>query len=281
MKVNPPEEVWDNIKDEPILIQTKPATGKSKVIRYSLATAAASVFVMVASFLAVNNNFFNQPQLTGELNATNSTSNTLQNSDKGTERNETTGEPNGTTETEGRGDAAQSETTQPPQTSQGTQGQAPSTNGSQGEQNMGINIPYYKVWEHTLYILAPDDAMYVQETDIDKQLKQTVNGVEFTIYSIKGVPVTEAFAYNANGIYHRYIAAFNGEFEFNGGKYGIVDAQAYYYPEPEKGQYLGEVDGKKIYEFVGNDKAVLVDLSRSINVGGAADELLYVAELLN
>ena len=49
----------------------------------------------------------------------------------------------------------------------------------------------------------------------------------------------------------------------------------------EKGNYIGEVNGMKVYEFVGNDKAVLIDLNRYVGIGGTTDEFLYVAELLN
>lgn len=288
MRVNPPEQVWAEIKDEPILIKTSNQKEKTKVIRYSLAASFASLCVIIASVIAFNNdNFFNQPQITGELTTTGSESSsseknntTTQNGSttSGTTQNESTGT---TSQTEGRGDTTQSAITQNPQTSQETQGQTPSTSGNQGDQNMGINIPVYKVWDHKLYTLASDDEMYVQESDIDRKFSQTVNGVEFTVFSIKGVSLSESFAYQANNIYHRYNAIYNGEFEINGKKYGIVDTQAYYYPEPEKGNYIGEVNGMKVYEFVGNDKAVLIDLNRYVGIGGTTDEFLYVAELLN
>ena len=62
-----------------------------------------------------------------------------------------------------------------------------------------------------------------------------------------------------NGIVLRYDCILDGIFELRGKKYGIVSETAYICPVPEKGKYLGEVNGVKCYEFKGKADAILVD----------------------
>ena len=52
-------------------------------------------------------------------------------------------------------------------------------------------------------------------------------------------------------------------------------------PVPEKGKYLGEVNGVKCYEFKGKADAILVDLGKYVSPSdGSIYESLYVAELI-
>lgn len=56
---------------------------------------------------------------------------------------------------------------------------------------------------------------------------------------------------------------------------------AYICPVPEKGKYLGEVNGVKCYEFKGKADAILVDLGKYVSPSdGSIYESLYVAELI-
>lgn len=73
----------------------------------------------------------------------------------------------------------------------------------------------------------------------------------------------------------------DGIFELRGKKYGIVSETAYICPVPEKGEYLGEVNGVKCYEFKGKADAILVDLGKYVSPSdGSIYESLYVAELI-
>lgn len=84
-----------------------------------------------------------------------------------------------------------------------------------------------------------------------------------------------------NGIVLRYDCILDGIFELCGKKYGIVSETAYICPVPEKGEYLGEVNGVKCYEFKGKADAILVDLGKYVSPSdGSIYESLYVAELI-
>lgn len=54
-----------------------------------------------------------------------------------------------------------------------------------------------------------------------------------------------------------------------------------YLSRPRKGEYLGEVNGVKCYEFKGKADAILVDLGKYVSPSdGSIYESLYVAELI-
>ena len=118
--------------------------------------------------------------------------------------------------------------------------------------------------------------LQISESDLDKLYTQVINGNETTVFSLKGKSIDECFVWKANDEYHYYKCIYKGIFNFNGKNYGLESPEKYV--NPEKGKYLGEVDGIKVYEFVGNDNAILVDMAPVIGWGDS--EELYVATLI-
>lgn len=144
-------------------------------------------------------------------------------------------------------------------------------------QNENLNVPCNVVWDNRLYELQENTAL--RETDLEKEYSKTLNSKTFMVYSIRNIAIENSIAYKRNNMIFQYNCIYNGVFNVNGKEYGLVDWRYYYYLEPKKGEYLGKVNGKKIYKFVGNNKAVLIDLT-SIVSSVHDDEYLFVAELL-
>lgn len=143
-----------------------------------------------------------------------------------------------------------------------------------------LNVPCNIVWNNGLYEVQEDTTLNtLKESDLGKEYHKTLNGVTVTVYSLKNIPMEESIAYKRNNRIFQYNCIYNQVFNVNGKEYGLVDWMYYRYPEPKKGEYLGEVNNKKIYKFVGNDKVVLVDMTSSIGVADD-EEYLFVAKLL-
>lgn len=248
MDLHAPENIWDRIKDQPIqIVQIEPQSKKSKNIPYALIASTAACLLLV-SILAVhhNGNPFSAPPIASEP----------------------------ITDREKAHDDHAMSTQNPPDTI--------STNSGQGDNSMGVAISIYKVWDHRLYQLSADSgSTALSDADLEELHREIVNGVEMTAYSFKNIPMEQSIGDKRNGMVLRYDCIYNGVFNIQGKKYGIVDTRAYFYPEPEKGAYIGQVEGMKVYEFIGNKEAVLIDLAKYINVGDSTDEFLYVAELLS
>lgn len=155
---------------------------------------------------------------------------------------------------------------------QSTQTESTSTQGN-GSQASGISVPFFRVWNHNFYKIVD---LQISESDLDKLYTQVINGNETTVFSRKGKSIDECFVWKANDEYHYYKCIYKGIFNFNGKNYGLESPEKYV--NPEKGKYLGEVDGIKVYEFVGNDNAILVDMAPVIGWGDS--EELYVATLI-
>ena len=137
----------------------------------------------------------------------------------------------------------------------------------------GINVPVFRVWNHNFYQCVD---VQISESKLDKSHTQVINGNETTIYSLKGKSIDECFVWKANNKFYYYECVYKGIFNFNEKNYGLESSAKYI--NPEKGKYLGDIDGIKIYEFVGNENAILVDLAPII--GFSDSEELYVAALI-
>ena len=144
----------------------------------------------------------------------------------------------------------------------------------------GVCIPTYKVWNHRLYGYAGDN-LALTDSDLGPLHREKINGTEIAVYSLKNIPMEQSIGDKKNGIVLRYDCILDGIFELRGKKYGIVSETAYICPVPEKGKYLGEVNGVKCYEFKGKADAILVDLGKYVSPSdGSIYESLYVAELI-
>lgn len=252
LKPEAPEEVWEKIKDRPILVYSGSQGRKKRKVkpwRGFAAVAAAAAVIAVSAALVNRGDLFYQPVI------------------------------------EESGDEVQSEMGYAAAT--GDENAVPSDTDSSSPQSsqrdedgmsMGVAIPYYKVVGHRLYSVVSDTDL--TPDDLGDEYTETQNGSEVSVYSIKGVPLRESFAIRANGGIIRYGFTYQGEFLFDGEKYGILDQNAYYYPEPQKGEYLGTVDGMKVYEFKGNSGVILIDLNPIVAIDGDTDEFLYPAEKL-
>lgn len=154
------------------------------------------------------------------------------------------------------------------------------THDDMGVKSGALNLPCNIVWNNRLYEVQADTTLKtLKESDLGKEYHKTLNGVTVTVYSLKNIPIEESVAYKRNNAILQYNCIYNQVFNVNGKEYGLVDWMYYRYPEPEKGEYLREVNNKKIYKFVGNDKAVLIDMTS--NIGAVDDEeYLFVAEVL-
>ncbi|MCI8409072.1 MAG: hypothetical protein HFJ09_07365 [Lachnospiraceae bacterium] len=142
-------------------------------------------------------------------------------------------------------------------------------------QSEGLFVPCNIVWDNRLYEIQD---IALEENDLEKKYSKTINNEAFRVYSIKNIAIEKSIAYKRNNIIYQYNCIYNEVFNVNGKEYGLVDWR-YYYPEPEKGEYLGKVNGKKIYKVVGNNKAVLIDLTSIVSTEHD-NEFLFVAELL-
>lgn len=253
MKPEAPEGVWEKIKDKPILVYSGPERRKKRKVKpwRSFAAVAAAVAVIAVSAVLVNRgDMFYQP--------------VIEESGAGT-RSEI-----------GYGNAATGdENTVPSDTNPSS---PPSSQRDEDGISMGIAIPYYKIVGHRLYSVVSDAGL--TQDDLGDEYIEIQNGREVSVYSIKGEPLSKSFAIRANGGIIKYGFIYQGEFLFGGEKYGILDQNAYYYPEPQKGEYLGTADGMKVYEFKGNSDVVLIDLNPIVAIDGDTDEFLYPAEKL-
>lgn len=257
MDFTAPEEVWDKIKNQPIQnARSGKPEGRPKTAWYAAAACIAACVVLVCA-LAVNKS--------PKLPASDSTLNT----ENGTERG-------GQIVTDRAGEPEQKV---PGETVSQTAEKTTSA-VSHGGSVAGVCIPTYKVWNHRLYGYAGDN-LALTDSDLGSLHREKINGTEIAVYSLKNIPMEQSIGDKKNGIVLRYDCILDGIFELRGKKYGIVSETAYFYPVPEKGEYLGEVNGVKCYEFKGKADAILVDLGKYVSPSdGSIYESLYVAELI-
>ena len=253
MDFTAPEEVWDKIKNQPIQnTRSGKPERRPKTAWYAAAACIAACVVLVCA-LAVNKS----PKLPSSDSLLNTENDTEQDAQIVTDK---AGEP----------ESVIGETI--PQAAGGT-----TSSTSSGDSSMGVFIPVYKVWNHRLYKIAGDDTK-LSDSDLGTLHHEKVNGADIAVYSLKNIPMEQSVGDKINGTVLRYDCILDGIFEIRGKKYGIVSEAALSYPEPEKGAYLGEVNGMKVYEFEGNKEAVLIDLGKYTSPAGFTYESLYVAE---
>lgn len=256
MSFKAPEEVWDKIKDKPIQsVRESKAKGHPKKVWYAAAACIAACVVLVCA-LAVNKS----PKLPASDSLLNTENDAEQDAQIVTDR---AGEP----------ESVIGETI--PQATERTTSAV-----SHGGSVAGVFIPTYKVWNHRLYGYASDN-LALTDSDLGSLHREKINGTEIAVYSLKNIPMEQSIGDKKNGIVLRYDCILDGIFELRGKKYGIVSETAYIWPVPEKGKYLGEVNGVKCYEFKGKADAILVDLGKYVSPSdGSIYESLYVAELI-
>lgn len=256
MDFSAPEEVWDKIKNQPIQnARSGKPERRPKTAWYAAAACIAACVVLVC-VLAVNKS----PKLPASDSLLNTENNTEQDAQIVTDK---AGEP----------ESVIVETI--PQSAGET-----TSSSSSGDSSMGVFIPVYKVWNHRLYKIAGDDTK-LSDSDLGSLHREKINGTEIAVYSLKNIPMEQSIGDKKNGIVLRYDCILDGIFELRGKKYGIVSETAYICPVPEKGKYLGEVNGVKCYEFKGKADAILVDLGKYVSPSdGSIYESLYVAELI-
>ena len=256
MGFSAPEEVWDKIKNQPIQnARSGKPERRPKTAWYAAAACIAACVVLVC-VLAVNKSL--------RLPASDSLLNT---------ENDTEQDAQIVTDKAGEPESVIGETI--PQSAGGT-----TSSSSSGDSSMGVFVPVYKVWNHRLYKIAGDDTK-LSDSDLGSLHREKINGTEIAVYSLKNIPMEQSIGDKKNGIVLRYDCILDGIFELRGKKYGIVSETAYICPVPEKGKYLGEVNGVKCYEFKGKADAILVDLGKYVSPSdGSIYESLYVAELI-
>lgn len=256
MDFSAPEEVWDKIKNQPIQnARSGKPERRPKTAWYAAAACIAACVVLVC-VLAVNKS----PKLPASDSLLNTENDTEQDAQIVTDR---AGEP----------ESVIGETI--PQSAGGT-----TSSSSSGDSSMGVFVPVYKVWNHRLYKIAGDDTN-LSDSDLGTLHHEKENGTEIAVYSLNNIPMEQSIGDKKNGIVLRYDCILDGIFELRGKKYGIVSETAYICPVPEKGKYLGEVNGVKCYEFKGKADAILVDLGKYVSPSdGSIYESLYVAELI-
>ena len=256
MDFSAPEEVWDKIKNQPIQnTRSGKPERRPKTAWYAAAACIAACVVLVCA-LAVNKSL--------KLPASDSLLNT---------ENDTEQDAQIVTDRAGEPESVIGETI--PQTAGGTT----SSSSTGGDSSMGVFIPVYKVWNHRLYKIAGDDTK-LSDSDLGTLHHEKVNGADIAAYSLKNIPMEQSIGDKINGTVLRYDCILDGIFEIRGKKYGIVSEATFSYPEPEKGAYLDEVNGMKVYEFGGDKEAVLIDLGKYTSPVGFTYESLYVAELI-
>ena len=255
MDFSAPEEVWDKIKNQPIQnTRSGKPERRPKTVWYAAAACIAACVVLVCA-LAVSKS----PKLPASDSLLNTENDTEQDAQIVTDR---AGEPEsviGETIPQAAGETTSS--------------------SSSGDSSMGVCIPVYKVWNHRLYKIAGDDTK-LSDSDLGTLHHEKVNGVDIAVYSLKNIPMEQSIGDKINGTVLRYDCILDGIFEIRGKKYGIVSEAAFSCPEPERGAYLGEANGMKVYEFKGNKEAVLIDLGKYTSPVGFTYESLYVAELI-
>lgn len=256
MSFKAPEEVWDKIKDKPIQnARSGKPERRPKTAWYAAAACIAACVVLVCA-LAVNKS----PKLPASDSLLNTENDAEQDAQIVTDR---AGEP----------ESVIGETI--PQATERTTSAV-----SHGGSVAGVCIPTYKVWNHRLYGYAGDN-LALTDSDLGSLHREKINGTEIAVYSLKNIPMEQSIGDKKNGIVLRYDCILDGIFELRGKKYGIVSETAYIWPVPEKGEYLGEVNGVKCYEFKGKADAILVDLGKYVSPSdGSIYESLYVAELI-
>lgn len=256
MSFKAPEEVWDKIKNQPIQnARSGKPERRPKTAWYAAAACIAACVVLVCA-LAVNKS----PKLPASDSLLNTENDTEQDAQIVTDR---AGEP----------ESVIGETI--PQATERTTSAV-----SHGGSVAGVSIPTNKVWNHRLYGYAGDN-LALTDSDLGPLHREKINGTEIAVYSLKNIPMEQSIGDKKNGIVLRYDCILDGIFELRGKKYGIVSETAYIWPVPEKGKYLGEVNGVKCYEFKGKADAILVDLGKYVSPSdGSIYESLYVAELI-
>lgn len=256
MDFTAPEEVWDKIKNQPIQnARSGKPERRPKTAWYAAAACIAACVVLVCA-LAFNKS----PKLPASDSLLNTENDTEQDAQFVTDR---AGEP----------ESVIGETI--PQATERTTSAV-----SHGGSVAGVFIPTYKVWNHRLYGYAGDN-LALTDSDLGSLHREKINGTEIAVYSLKNIPMEQSIGDKKNGIVLRYDCILDGIFELRGKKYGIVSETAYIWPVPEKGEYLGEVNGVKCYEFKGKADAILVDLGKYVSPSdGSIYESLYVAELI-
>lgn len=137
-------------------------------------------------------------------------------------------------------------------------------------------IPSFIVCDYDLYRIVDNS---IGDEDLNEASNAMINGKWQTIYSLKGQSRDTCVVLKTGYIYCCYERIYRGVFTFKNREYGL---KIQFSDETKKrGKYLGEADGFKIYECVGNSETVLVDMSPITNTASENDEQLYVAVLIN
>lgn len=240
--INPPERVWENIKNAPIIIKETEKKSKKKasiLLRHSLLAGAALCTVLVFSIILSQQKSLNNTSLITEGQTTMNT----------TESSKTTN----------------------------------SSSSSEQEQAGNIydlNIPHDRVWNNRLYVADTSNGFTLKDSDLDQEFSKTVNNQTIVVYSIKNQPIEKSFASKVGNIIVQYNCIYEDTFFINNKEYGLVEQEYYFYPEPEKGNYIGTINGQKVYEVIGNDEVVLIDLTSVVSANDEDNEYLFVAEIL-
>ena len=256
------KEIKKISSDEPVNnTQTIPVEKKKRpVLRYSAISSVAACAVIVLSVMVAKQNLQNTSPSIDDFSLNANLSN---------ETSSISDWTNQQSQPSLSADISQGETSTP--SSKPTENEAEDPTKSQIQSGDYFNIPAFMVIDHRFYRTT---STQISESDLDRQFTKTVNGEVQAIYSLKGQSLEIGLVYKLGNVYRYYECIHSGVFTFNNRKYGLEEQK----DSLEKGKYLGTADGLKLYEIVGNDKAILVDMSPIINLDGS--ECLYVAALL-
>lgn len=238
-----PERVWEKIKDTPITVKDTSVKRKNYK-RYAFAFAASCIVVIISVILIKGGIFHLLPNLTENpmSDPTSSESQTLVTSPP---KEPTTSYPI----------------------------KEPTNSESQPNDKLKDMI---KIWDYRLYKIQD---MSLTEKDLDQQYDKEINGSIDTVFSIKGSSLTESLAVKKQSVIYRFVSVSDGIFKVNNKNYGLTELNSLDKPT-EKGKLLRETDnGIQIYEVVGTDKLILVDMTKIIGISDF--EWVFIAEMIN
>lgn len=136
----------------------------------------------------------------------------------------------------------------------------------------GLFIPAIIVYSNKLYVGAEDTVYY---SDLDKEYLAEINGRQQTIYSLKGKSLDSIVLKIGQAYYGYYKCVYEGTFRYQDKEYGLKEPLP---QEMKKGRYIGKSNGFSIYEVVGEDSAIIVDIAPLFKLDCA--EQLYIAQEL-
>ncbi len=127
------------------------------------------------------------------------------------------------------------------------------------------SVPPIEILPQNIIVISHRIYQYkgnINEKDIDKVYSEIVGGTSERIYSLHGKKLESALALKTDDVYQYYECVYGGIFSFDGKKYQIEDnGDSQIELSEQKGKYLGESEGLKLYEFSGRDNVILVDIS--------------------